>query len=208
MFIFYIEVVGDTSPRLLRRKSCVHVCRRGTADPQPLRISWSLAMAEFSVKSFALFMWWRVYEACSQICSLTDKIFIVCNHNSVDCKNHQMTTHLMHFYLICDMMGDESSFVYSCSIMLSESWWLDFSHLHDSRVFLFSFCKDKNRMLHSYKLACDVADSRERLITQFGWFTVTLKTCQKTIVVTHAKKNTLDSLWIVVWRWGTADHRL
>ena len=29
----------------------------GTADPQPLRISRSLAMAEFSVKSFALFMW-------------------------------------------------------------------------------------------------------------------------------------------------------
>ena len=27
------------------------------ADPQPLRISGSLAMAEFSVKSFALFMW-------------------------------------------------------------------------------------------------------------------------------------------------------
>ena len=49
---------------------CVYVCRRGTAALQTLRISRSLAMAEFSVKSFALFMWWRVYEACSQICSL------------------------------------------------------------------------------------------------------------------------------------------
>ena len=40
---------------------------RGSAGPQPLRISLSLAMAEFSVKSVALFMWWRVFEACSQI---------------------------------------------------------------------------------------------------------------------------------------------
>ena len=31
-----------------------------SAGPQPQRISWSLAMAEFSVKSFALFMWWRM----------------------------------------------------------------------------------------------------------------------------------------------------
>ena len=29
----------------------------GSAGPQPLRISRSLAMAEFSVKSFALFVW-------------------------------------------------------------------------------------------------------------------------------------------------------
>ena len=68
-----VEVVWDTGPRLLRQNPCVYVCRRGTADPQPLRISRSLAMAEFSVKSFTLFMWWRVYEACSQICSLTDR---------------------------------------------------------------------------------------------------------------------------------------
>ena len=68
----HVEVVWDTSPRLLRQNPCVFICRRGTAYPQPLRISRSLAMAEFSVKSFALFMWWRVYEACSQICSLTD----------------------------------------------------------------------------------------------------------------------------------------
>ena len=66
-------LVWGTSPRLLRQNPCVYVCRRGTADPQPLRISRSLAKAEFSVKSFALFLWWRVYEACSQICSLTDE---------------------------------------------------------------------------------------------------------------------------------------
>ena len=48
---------------------------RGSAGPQPLRISRSLAMAEFSVKSFALFMWWRVFEACSQICYLTGCIY-------------------------------------------------------------------------------------------------------------------------------------
>ena len=39
--------------------------------PQPLRISRSLAFAEFSVKGFSLFMWRRVFEACSQICYLT-----------------------------------------------------------------------------------------------------------------------------------------
>ena len=44
---------------------------RGSAGPQPLRISLSLAMAEFSVKSCALFMWWRVFGACSRICYLT-----------------------------------------------------------------------------------------------------------------------------------------
>mgnify|MGYP001796659103 CR=1 FL=1 len=31
----------------------------------------SIAMEQFSVKSFALFMWWRAFEACSQICCLT-----------------------------------------------------------------------------------------------------------------------------------------
>ena len=31
------------------------------------------AMTEFSVKSVALFMWWRVIEACSQIRYLTGK---------------------------------------------------------------------------------------------------------------------------------------
>ena len=46
---------------------------RRSAGPQPLRISLSLAMAEFSVKSFTLFMWWRVFEARSQICYLTGK---------------------------------------------------------------------------------------------------------------------------------------
>ena len=44
----------------------------GSAGPKPLRISRSLSMAEFSVKSFALFTWWRVFEACSQICYYTD----------------------------------------------------------------------------------------------------------------------------------------
>ena len=44
----------------------------GIAGPKPLRISQSQAVAEFSVKSFALFMWWRVYETCSQIFSKTD----------------------------------------------------------------------------------------------------------------------------------------
>ena len=29
-------------------------------------------IAEFAEKRFALFMWCRVYEACSQICSLSD----------------------------------------------------------------------------------------------------------------------------------------
>ena len=32
-------------------------------------------MAEFSVKSFALFMWCRVFEACSKICSLTGNLY-------------------------------------------------------------------------------------------------------------------------------------
>ena len=39
----------------------------GTASPQSRRIYWSLAMANF--------MWWRVYEACSQICYSTDLTF-------------------------------------------------------------------------------------------------------------------------------------
>ena len=41
---------------LLAQSNCIYM-PRGTASPQPLRISWSLAMAEFYVKSFALFMW-------------------------------------------------------------------------------------------------------------------------------------------------------
>ena len=36
---------------------------------ETLKISWCLAMAEFSVKSFVLFVWWRVFEACLQSCS-------------------------------------------------------------------------------------------------------------------------------------------
>ena len=44
---------------------------RGSAGPQPLRISLSLAMAEFSVKKCALNMWCRVFGARSQICYLT-----------------------------------------------------------------------------------------------------------------------------------------
>ena len=36
---------------------------QGSAGAQPLRISRSQAMEEFS-----LFMWWRVFEACSQTC--------------------------------------------------------------------------------------------------------------------------------------------
>ena len=43
----------------------------GVSWPQPLRISRSIAMAEFSVKSFTLCMWRRVFEACSQIFYLT-----------------------------------------------------------------------------------------------------------------------------------------
>ena len=43
----------------------------GSPGPQPLRISLSLGMAEFSVKSFTLFIWWRVFEAFSPICYLT-----------------------------------------------------------------------------------------------------------------------------------------
>ena len=35
-------MVWDNSPRLSRQNPCVYVCRRGTADPQPLRISRSL----------------------------------------------------------------------------------------------------------------------------------------------------------------------
>ena len=38
----------------LAQSKCLHM-PRGTASPQPLRISRSLAMAELSVKSFALF---------------------------------------------------------------------------------------------------------------------------------------------------------
>ena len=44
----------------------------GSPGPQSLRTSLSLTMVEFSVKSFTLFMCWRVFEACSQICHLTD----------------------------------------------------------------------------------------------------------------------------------------
>ena len=40
---------------------------QGLVNPNPLRIFWSLAMAEFSAKSVTLFMWWRVFEACSQM---------------------------------------------------------------------------------------------------------------------------------------------
>ena len=40
--------------------------------PNPKRYPQGLAMAEFFVNSFALFMWWRVFEACSQIGYLTD----------------------------------------------------------------------------------------------------------------------------------------
>ena len=53
---------------------------RGSAGPQPLRISRSLAMAELSVKSFALFILWgegclklanrSVIKRKSQICTL------------------------------------------------------------------------------------------------------------------------------------------
>ena len=43
----------------------------GSPGPQPFRIFLSLAMAEFTFKSFTLFMWWRVFESCSQICYLT-----------------------------------------------------------------------------------------------------------------------------------------
>ena len=49
---------------------------RGSAGPQPLRLSRSLAMTEFSMKSFALLMWWRVFETCSQICYFTGRLYI------------------------------------------------------------------------------------------------------------------------------------
>ena len=35
---------------------------QGSAGPQPLRLSRDQAMAEFSVKGFALFMWWSVWR--------------------------------------------------------------------------------------------------------------------------------------------------
>ena len=49
---------------------------RGSATPQPLRLSRSLAMTEFSMKSFALLMRWRVFETCSQICYFTGRLYI------------------------------------------------------------------------------------------------------------------------------------
>ena len=51
--------------------------------PQPLRISQSLAMADFSMKSFALVMWWRMFEACSQISYLTDILNFVKHWSNV-----------------------------------------------------------------------------------------------------------------------------
>ena len=50
---------------------------RGSAGPQPLKVSLSLVMTEFSLKNFALFMWWRVFEAYSQICYLTDTTYLM-----------------------------------------------------------------------------------------------------------------------------------
>ena len=49
--------------------SSIHVSKYGAVDswPQTPEDIPEPAMAEFSVKSFSLFMWWRVYEACSQI---------------------------------------------------------------------------------------------------------------------------------------------
>ena len=58
--------LGWTQPRTLHESRLSMF--RGSVGPQPLRISQSLAIAEFTVKSFALFMWCRVYEACSLIC--------------------------------------------------------------------------------------------------------------------------------------------
>ena len=46
---------------------------RGAPGHPPLRVSLSLAMAEFPVKSFTLFMWCRVFETCSQIWILLEK---------------------------------------------------------------------------------------------------------------------------------------
>ena len=43
----------------------------GSRGRQRLRISQSLAMAEFPVRSFTLYMWWRVFRVCSQICYST-----------------------------------------------------------------------------------------------------------------------------------------
>ena len=49
----------------------------GSPGRQPLNMSLSLAMAEFSVKSSTLFMRRRVFEACSHICYLTDNKWLI-----------------------------------------------------------------------------------------------------------------------------------
>ena len=51
--------------------SCPFVIdRQSTLDQSSFGLG-QINMAEFFVKSFVLFMWWRVCEACSQICYLT-----------------------------------------------------------------------------------------------------------------------------------------
>ena len=49
---------------------------QGSAGPKSLRISRSLARAVFSVNSFALFMWWREFEAYSLSLKLTQRSVI------------------------------------------------------------------------------------------------------------------------------------
>ena len=77
----YLHIYFDTLWSLLglsakivhweNHESCLSIFW-GSAGPQPLRISRSLALTEFPVKSFALFMWWKVFEAYSQIHYQTD----------------------------------------------------------------------------------------------------------------------------------------
>ena len=74
----WTNVTPPTSITTFKTSSWLRLCNeyRGSLfgrsrGPQPLRISLSLAMAELSVKSFALFMRWRVFETYSQICYWT-----------------------------------------------------------------------------------------------------------------------------------------
>ena len=74
---------------------------------------------------------------------MAENIYRLQSYFFVDRNIHEVTTCLMHFYLIFDMRGDEKSFVYSCSIMLSESWWLDFRTYLTPLFSCFLFAKIK-----------------------------------------------------------------
>ena len=75
--------------------------------PQPPRISRSLAKAQFPVKTLALFMWWREFEPCPQICHLTGSVQLFDgNANTemhlqyLDCWNWNLETAGFHAFVI------------------------------------------------------------------------------------------------------------